>query len=302
MTKHPSHLQPATLIRWIGSVLTLGLFGWLLAQQDWYRIRELVQAIPLGLLLLALVLFASGLLCNAWRWYVLLHAQRIAVTFLDLVKMVIAGSFASNFLPSTVGGDVVRLTGIMRFTDNWALGFGSLVLDRLLNVLAMVTTFPFVWIVFGSQLPLLATTAQPCARAGLLLWMRQRLPHRWQQLKSTLQVWLHQPLILVAGFLISWLSVLVIFIGIWVLARGLGMSLTLTQIIAVSALTYFATLVPISINGYGVQEVLFITLYIQLGAAPEQATSLTLLIRFLMLIETLPGVLWLPQLLTRSSE
>jgi hypothetical protein len=35
----------------------------------------------------------------------------------------------------------------------------------------------------------------------------------------------------------------------------------------------------------------------QLGASLEQASTLALITRFFMLLETLPGALWLPQIL-----
>jgi hypothetical protein len=106
--------------------------------------------------------------------------------------------------------------------------------------------------------------------------------------------------VLAASFGISWLSVLVIFIGEWILAYTLGIPVALYHVMGISALAYMATLLPLSINGYGVREVLFITLYMQLGATPEQAAALTLTSRFLLIIYNLPGALWLPGLLTRK--
>lgn len=303
-TAQPSgHTRPnrTAILRWVGTLVGLGLFLWLLAGQDWSRIVERVQVMPLWVLPVTLALYVCGLGCNAWRWHLLLRAQRIPLRWRDTVQMIFAGAFASNFLPSTIGGDVVRLTGIMRFTDNLAIGAGSLVLDRLLNVLTMITLFPFAWLVFGSQLPLFAssTARWTWTPASGLLGLRQRLPQRWQQVQRALQGWSQQPLILLAGYGISWLSVLVIFLGTWLVAWGLGMGVTLVEVMAVSAITYVVTLLPISFNGYGVREVLFTALYMHLGAAPEQAAALTLLTRFLMLLETLPGALWLPHLLHR---
>ena len=65
----------------------------------------------------------------------------------------------------------------------------------------------------------------------------------------------------------------------------------------INVLTYLLTLLPISVNGYGVREVAMTTLYMQLGASLEQASTLALITRFFMLMETLPGALWLPQIL-----
>jgi uncharacterized membrane protein YbhN (UPF0104 family) len=294
-----------TLLKWIGTLGSSALFVWLVAGQDWQRILLKIQAIPGWILLIVLLFFGSGLVFNAWRWYVLLRAQQIPMSFDTSLKLVVAGSFASNFLPSTIGGDVIRIAGVMRLTSSWAIGIGSIVLDRVINVLAMGTTFPAAFLVLGSS----AAHAPPAlAQSGLLLWWRQRLPGwltntlaaQWEQLYAAWQVWSRQPLVLAGAFLIAWLSVLVIFIGEWILAQTLGIPVGLHHVMGVSAIAYFATLLPISINGYGVREVLFTTLYMQLGGTLEQAAALALISRFLLIIYTLPGALWLPGMLARE--
>ena len=61
----------------------------------------------------------------------------------------------------------------------------------------------------------------------------------------------------------------------------------------VMALTYVVSLLPISINGYGVREVAVTTLYVHLGGTLEQASTLAVVTRFILLLEALPGALWL---------
>jgi uncharacterized membrane protein YbhN (UPF0104 family) len=62
-------------------------------------------------------------------------------------------------------------------------------------------------------------------------------------------------------------------------------------------ITYFLTLIPISFNGYGVREFAMASLYSRLGASTGQAAMLALITRFFMLVETLPGALWISQLM-----
>jgi hypothetical protein len=64
----------------------------------------------------------------------------------------------------------------------------------------------------------------------------------------------------------------------------------------ITAMTYLITLLPISINGYGLRELAITFFYMRLGASAEQATIFALLSRFLLMAATIPGVLWLGNL------
>jgi uncharacterized membrane protein YbhN (UPF0104 family) len=103
---------------------------------------------------------------------------------------------------------------------------------------------------------------------------------------------------LILAFCTSWLSIFVVFIAIWLVARGLGIPVALYQVMGVTGITYLLTLLPISVNGYGVREVAITTLYLPLGASLEQAATLALITRFLSMLETLPGALWLSQVVS----
>jgi len=290
-------------IRWAGTAVATGLFAWLLVRQDWHTTWKNLALLNGWLIPLALALYYAGELANAARWYVLLRAQSTPVSFFETIKIVFAGAFVSNFLPSTIGGDAVRIVYVRRYFSGWAVGAASVVMDRMLNVLSFFVTLPFSFITFGAQLlsilkisqtaggALLATAFVPAEKKG------RSWKQTFVQVKEALVLWRSQPWQLALAFVISWLSIFVIFLGVWVIARGLGIQVGLGQVMGINVLTYLLTLLPISVNGYGVREVAMTTLYMQLGATLEQASTLALITRFFMLMETLPGAMWLTQIL-----
>ena len=290
-------------IRWAGTAIATGLFAWLLVRQDWHTTWKNLALLNGWLIPLALALYYAGELANAARWYVLLRAQSTPVSFFETIKIVFAGAFVSNFLPSTIGGDAVRIVYVRRYFSGWAVGAASVVMDRMLNVLSFFVTLPFSFITFGAQLlsilkisqtaggALLATAFVPAEKKG------RSWKQTFVQVKEALVLWRSQPWQLALAFVISWLSIFVIFLGVWVIARGLGIQVGLGQVMGINVLTYLLTLLPISVNGYGVREVAMTTLYMQLGATLEQASTLALITRFFMLMETLPGAMWLTQIL-----
>lgn len=290
------------LVRFIGSVLSTGLFIWLLSRQNWSLTLAKLRELPAWLIPLAIGLYFLAVLLNSWRWNVLLRAQRVVVPYLDVVKMVITGAYASNFLPSTIGGDSIRIVGLMRYDTTLTLSTASVVLDRFINVLATLTMLPFSLVIFGSSdsfLPLSLSGNQVglavvgLSSARLASW-KNKLVGWLGRFIAILKIWLNQPIALLLAFGFAWLSTFVVFVAVWFLALGLGMGLSLTQVIAVMALTYLITLLPISINGFGLRELTISTLYMHLGATLEQATTLAVVTRFILLLVALPGAFWLP--------
>ena len=305
-TDHRFHFDKrlaSRAIRWAGTAIATGLFAWLLVRQDWHTTWKNLTLLSGWLIPLALALYYAGELANAARWYVLLRAQSTPVSFFQTVKIVFAGAFVSNFLPSTIGGDAVRIVYVRRFFSGWAVGTASVVMDRLLNVLSFFVTLPFSFITFGTQILAifkLGQVAGGTVLAAAFVPAEKEKPswkHTFTEVKEALVMWRSHPWQLALAFVISWLSIFVIFLGVWVIARGLGIHVALYQVMGINVLTYLLTLLPVSVNGYGVREVAMTTLYMQLGASLEQASTLALITRFFMLMETLPGALWLPQIL-----
>lgn len=95
------------------------------------------------------------------------------------------------------------------------------------------------------------------------------------------------------ALLASWVGVACYLGAVWLVAGGLGIPVSLGDVAGATALTYFLTLLPISINGYGLREVGMLALYVQLGATAEQASALALITRAMLMIVSLPGALWL---------
>lgn len=294
--------------RWIrlaGTLVSSALFLWLLSRQDWGVIWKQLRLLPWWLMLPVFGLYVLGQVANATRWYILLRAQRVHIPFHEVLKIVFAGAFVSNFLPSTIGGDTVRVVSVRRFTGGWVVSAASVVVDRLLNVMAMTTTFPLCVITFWPWISKLLGQKVGLTAMVNFLFGKWRLSKLWsstlEQLSSALRLWRDQPRQLVLAFVTSWLSILVIFLAVWQVARGLGIQVALYQVIGINAITYFLTLLPISLNGYGVREIAMASLYVQVGASSEQAATLSLITRFFMLLETLPGSLWLAQVRLAST-
>ncbi len=276
-------------VKAIGTLLAIGLLGWLLARQDWGALFKALQRLSPQVLAAALGLYWLGLLVNGWRWHTLLHGVGIPVPFGKTVRLTLAGAFASNFLPSTIGGDALRVTGILDFTDT-RTALASVVADRLVNVLAMYSFLPLTWETFGTLLPALGQEGRRAVACSVVF---PRQIWAWvQRFVQALGAWARAPRTLLAGLAISWLSLLPPFTATWLLARALGIPVAWYEVAGATVISYTAALLPVSLNGYGVREVTMVGLYTLLGADAGQAVTLALVTRFLMMLSTVSGAPW----------
>ena len=281
-----------------GTLLSLGLFLWLLGKQNWGQVWQILMQMPLWSIPLAFGLIFSGLVVNAWRWRTLLRAQAVTISFAETLKLILAGAYASNFLPSTIGGDIVRIVGLLNHVSDKVMVVSSVVMDRAINVVSYLSLTPLIFAAFDVESLFSAGAGRMpfvlgAIGGGMVERLRSRVSVLFRGSLDAFGLWIHVPWALFRALVISWLSLLVVFLGVWVLARGIRIPVSLLDVIAVSVIVYLLTLLPISVNGYGLREVAVTTLYLQLGATLEQASTLAIVTRFLSLMATLPGAFWL---------
>ena len=78
-----------------------------------------------------------GIVLSAWRWQLVLRLFDARVPLRTLTGHYLAGQFVSNVLPSTVGGDVVRIARCSKTVDSTTTAFASVVLERLTGMIAL---------------------------------------------------------------------------------------------------------------------------------------------------------------------
>jgi len=257
-----------------------------------------------------------GQLLCAWRLRVLLHAQSVDVRYLFCVRLTFLGLFAGNFLPSTIGGDAVKIVLLARQGVGTAVSTLSVAADRLLGLAAFALLLPTVLTaphILGLQsfensarVAGLVAVAGFAAIAGLVFLLlrssksrmaassgRGRFANMMSTVTSTLSRWTKRPGDLLFAMAVSLAAALAGIVSVWIQAQPMGLSLTLIDFIAVYALVYFAALVPVSLNGVGVQEMAFVYLLPRLGANPEQAMALALMARLFLVVISLPGAIFM---------
>src|SRR5688572_14192518 len=91
-----------------------------------------------GWIALALIVYAAQQMIGVWRWERLLRAQHIEVERKKLAESIWVSMFFNNFLPSNIGGDVVRITDTAREAGSKTLATTVVLVDRALGLTALL--------------------------------------------------------------------------------------------------------------------------------------------------------------------
>lgn len=280
------------LLRLIGTLLAIGLIILLVQKEGWSDVIAALKQISPGQILLALLLVVISRFFVIARWHVLLRSGGVKISFADTMALTFTGLFASNFLPTTIGGDVVRLAGVMQMGYDRAVSLASLAADRLIGMFGMLFTLPL------GLIPALGSLGNAASQSIAFSALFSRLWEFFKRTLRTFSIWLKHPISLLGALLFTWGNMGSIFLALYILVSGLGGHVGFWLIAGLWSLSYFITLVPISINGYGVQE-LSLTFLFSSVAGLSAGTSLTVavLIRLLYLTASLPGAVFMPTIL-----
>src|SRR5690349_10940307 len=103
-----------TLLVLLQICVSAALLYLLLRQVDLARLLAIWGGIDRPLLALALALQLGGVLISALKWWLLLRAAGYNAPYLWTVRIYMIGQFFSNFLPTQIGGDAVRVYYLTR--------------------------------------------------------------------------------------------------------------------------------------------------------------------------------------------
>ena len=280
------------LIRLAGTVLAIVLIVVLIRQQGWSDILSALKKISFTDILLAVILIVASRFFVIGRWFILLRSGGVKISFSDTTALTFTGLFSANFLPTTIGGDVVRLTGAMQMGYDRAVCLASIAADRLVGMLGMIFTLPYgLFLAF-------TTLGHGAAQSVALPALFTRLNNFIKRTLQTFSLWFKKPLALLASLVCTWGHMLCTFGALYILIQGLGSHVSFWMIAGLWSVSYFVTLIPISINGYGVQELSLTFLFSNIaGLTPAVSLTVAVLMRALYMAASLPGAVFMPSIL-----
>ncbi|MCA1845484.1 MAG: flippase-like domain-containing protein [Actinobacteria bacterium] len=297
----------------------------------WKAVRIVASAVMLGLLLprmhlpsllprehhgdtvtyllLGLLTTLGGIVLSAWRWQRVLAVFDADTRLPNLVSHYLAGQFVGNFLPSTIGGDVLRVSRLT--TSSQVPGssvFASVVIERLtgwivlplLTLAGLVLSPSLLRLGMASRLALalslgtLALLAAIVAIAG-----SRRMAGRfaanegWTRFIGAVHLGIdslrRRPQAAAGIIAVATVYQLSPVLAAWFATRALGLHLPVVALLAFTPMVAIAQVLPLSLNGLGIREGAFVLFLGPLGVSTGQAVAVGLIVYALTLAVSLLG-------------
>jgi uncharacterized protein (TIRG00374 family) len=294
-------------------VISAGLLWLLLARVDLARLWETARGASMPWLAAALALYFAMVLVSAWRWGLLLAAQHVRVPFGTLTGSFLVATFFNNFLPSNIGGDVVRVSDTARAAGSKTLAATVVLVDRGIGLLGLVFIAALgatlasgdaralgplgpglLWTVLAAGLGVSAPMVLLPRAVGRALRPLQRLHHDWvstriERLTSALGRFGAAPGAL-AGCFAGAIVVQALIVAFYAAAaHALSVPIPVAHLAVLVPLSFIVQMLPISVNGFGVREATFGVYFARIDLPLDAALALSFTGAVLMMILSIPG-------------
>ena len=301
------------LVPLVKATVSIGLIALLLARIDIAKLWSLARTANVGWLIGALGVYLVMILASAWRWGLLLHAQHIRVAFGRLTSSFLVATFWNNFLPSNIGGDVIRVADTAAAAGSKTRAATVVLVDRGIGLVGLVlvaalgaTAGPrlidagpgvgagLLWLAFaGAVLVAVPALLMPQALPRLLTPLRVLHPawvdERLARLGATLERFRESPAALLSCFAGA-VAVQAILVGFYLaIARSMHIPIGFAELAVVVPISFIVQMVPVSMNGFGVREATFGFYFTRLGLPLESALLVSLVGAEVIMIFSLSG-------------
>jgi glycosyltransferase 2 family protein len=292
-----------------------GLLYILLRRVDLDRLWQTARTASLIWLLGALLLYLLMILIASWRWWLLLRAQHLGLKFRSLVSSYLVATFFNNFLPSNIGGDVVRIRDTAKQAGSKTLAATIVLVDRGIGLLGLVfvaalgaTTAArmsdrigpigpgILWAFLAAAIAVAVPAVMLPHGVGALLRPLRALHQEWveeriSRLTMALAKFRAAPRSLAACFggAILVQAVLVVFYAL--IAVSLHFRVPLAHLAIVVPISFVVQMLPVSVNGFGVREATFGFYLTRLGLPLESAIALSFIGAVLIMFFSMSGAI-----------
>ncbi len=309
-TGFAGRLKALTRSRILRIAVSVLLLAFLLSRMDLAQLADTLRGIDPGLLAVGVLIFLICNMVSVFKWRVIVRTQGTPVSYFYLTSLFYIGLFFNNFLPSNIGGDVVRTWKLSKVTGKPVEAVSSVVLDRASSTFALllIAIVPalFELRLLGARVAALiiamfvvsVVAIVLLANERAVLWLgRFRLfrsdafgirGHIKNFYYSLYKFGDHKGALgIVFGCSLAYQALHIT--TIYFLAMSLGIHLPVVYFFLFIPIVIVVGLIPISLNGLGMREGAWVLLFGQVGLSSAEAFSMSILSYIVVAVVSLAG-------------
>lgn len=295
-----------TAIKIIGSLV---LISYVLYTVGPYKIIGELKSADLLLFSIVILLGVIRVAISAKKWQLLLKAKDIFHGFKEVWRIYYIGNFFNMFLPTNVGGDVVKAHKMSKRSESPVDTYSSVFMERFTGVvviisLAVVSSLIYfknlptdiLLLIFGIILPslivlILLIFHSEISRGFESIYKRLfrsfnpfSIRRRLKKLHRSITSYRENGKVILYALLISLIFHVLLILSNFILSLSIGMDISLQYFFIFVPLTAILLFLPISIRGFGVREALYLYFFTSVGASGAKAVSLSFLVQIINII------------------
>ncbi len=259
------------------------LFAFLIHRSG--NISELVELLKsagkhIGYLLLGVVLFCISLLCGIVRWFILIRALKLPITFPETLHLYASGHFFNVVSPGSTGGDVAKSAWLaVKYPNYRTRAITSIAAERLIGLYAMLVFIAVVSFFnrdfFNNHKIMLAlinvvyALVVVCFLTGIFLikaeFVKTTFKSYEEKKKSrflnillkaweALRICLTHPVAFTGAFSLSLLNHFVDVCCYYAISRSLSLTVNLRELATITPISNLISTIPATPGGAGIRE------------------------------------------------
>lgn len=262
--------------------------------------------------ILLLVLITLDRIFMAYKWHLLLKVKDMSISIFSTIRIYYIGTLAGFFLPTTVGGDMVRVLKLRSEKKSGTDVLSSVILERILGFIASAILAPIAALFLISFLELDVWRFLWIAGAFLFLFTilmvisfseflvrkidkskklsKNILFGKFKKLYLSYAEYKNHKSLLVVFLVLSIFEQIMPVIGNYLACRALNLSVPFVYFLLIIPLIQLVSRIPISFEGIGVNEGLMVYFFALLGLSKTGAFTIGLLGHIAIIIATLPAL------------
>lgn len=271
--------------KYIRIAVSFGLLAVIVWRTEWSDFAASFSSLRIEYWLAAVGILVAAQVASALRWQLFARELRFECSLGQYIAYYLIGMYFNLSLPTSVGGDVVRVWYLNGKTGRKWAALASVFLERLNGLIVLIGVACLGALIAPISLPTWIQVSVWGVAGGAVLGLlslpfarRLRfLPlHRRQQVETLLHL-LRVPHVTVAATLLSVLVQVFGVLSLWCVGLSLGLEIPVTYYFIVGPMVSLLTLLPISFNGMGLRELGMVVFLAPLEVGKGPATTLALL-------------------------
>lgn len=294
-----------------GSVSIL-LVGWLINTIEWGQILMLIQNAGLSWIAVAFIWVILSVLVSAHKWQLICRASGLKLPLKVLWNIYWAGLFFNNFMPSSMGGDALRIYWAGKYAGDTPGAGTSVVVERLLATIGLAllgiiaaplvnTEIPYLYIFFVIIIIVTFMLMGLILSPAFFLVMSKIFASFPKVTDLLDKLSIHgvrlrkQKGYLAKALIWSLVFQFCVVMVNYSLFQAFHISqITLCQACFVIPATSVAAMIPVGINGYGTREGAYVFLFAYFGVARAAAIAVSIIFALIVSLASLwGGWIWL---------